>query len=103
MNEVAEATALSRKNIAIRLLFTLLFVIILEIVKCLIYLTVAFQYVYLLVTLKHSEPVRAFAHRLAAFAYQLIRYLTLNDNEKPFPFKAFPAELEASPEEVSFT
>jgi D-alanyl-lipoteichoic acid acyltransferase DltB (MBOAT superfamily) len=103
MNEAAEIAGPSRKDVVIRLLFTILFVAILWIVKCLIYLTVVFQYVYLLVALKHSEPVRAFANRLAAFAYQLIRYLTLNDNEKPFPFKPFPVEMEAPAEEVSFT
>ncbi|MBM4274263.1 MAG: DUF4389 domain-containing protein [Deltaproteobacteria bacterium] len=92
-----------RKNIAIRLLFTLLFVLILGMTKCLIYLTVIFQYVYLLVTLEPSEPVRGFANRLAAYAYQLIRFVTLNDNEKPFPFKPFPPELELPAEEVSFT
>jgi hypothetical protein len=102
MNDVPEPAAPTRKDIAIRLLFTLMFSIILEIVKCLVFLTVAFQYVYLLVALKHSEPVRAFANRLAAFAYQLIRYLALNDNEKPFPFKPFPGEMEPPAEEVSF-
>ncbi len=102
MNEVAETPALTRKDIAMRLLFTLLFAIILGMVKCLIYLTVVFQYAYLLIALKHSDPVRGFANRLAAFAYQLIRYLTLNDNDKPFPFKTFPAEMDAPGEEVSF-
>ncbi|MBM4295612.1 MAG: DUF4389 domain-containing protein [Deltaproteobacteria bacterium] len=103
MNEVAETPAVTRKDIVIRLLLTLLFVIILEMVKCAIYLTVVFQYVYLLAAQKHSEPARAFANRLAAFAYQLIRYLTLNDNEKPFPFKTFPGEMEPPAQEVSFS
>jgi hypothetical protein len=92
----------SRGPIALRLLNTLLFMIIFCIVKAIIFLTVLFQYAYLLVALKHSEPVRTFANKLITYGYRLWRYITLNENRRPFPFTEFPGEMELPEEEVTF-
>ncbi|MDI6853714.1 MAG: DUF4389 domain-containing protein [Deltaproteobacteria bacterium] len=103
MNETASAeNGASRGKIAIRLLFTLLFAMALELVKAALYLSVIFQYVYLLITKTHCEPVRNFGNLAAAYGYRLMRYLTLNDNPRPFPFKEFPQALEAPEEEITF-
>jgi D-alanyl-lipoteichoic acid acyltransferase DltB (MBOAT superfamily) len=96
------AVPVSRTQIAIRLLYTVLFLFVLGILLFLIKLTTVFQYVLLLVTLSSSEPVRRFANQLTAYAYRVMRYLTLNDNERPFPFTEFPKELEPSVSEVKF-
>lgn len=94
--------ALSRSQIGVRLLYTLLFAAIFGILKFLILVTTLFQFVLLFITLKHSEPVRTFANRVVAYGYLVWRYITLNINERPFPFAEFPAELEPPEEEVSF-
>jgi hypothetical protein len=75
---------------------------VLEILKFLIQITVVFQYVYLLVTLTYSKPLKAFTNKLAAYAYRVIRYATLNENERPFPFGEFSKELEKAEEPVRF-
>ena len=101
MNE-SPTPAVTRKNIGIRFLYTILYLIVLEILKILIQLTSLFQFIYLLLTLKYSEPARKFSNRVAAYGYRVMRYLTLNDNVRPFPFSDFPQELEPPVSEVRF-
>jgi hypothetical protein len=96
------APPVSRTQIAIRLLYSVLFLFILGILLFLVKLATVFQYILLLITLSPSEPVRRVSNQLAAYAYRVMRYLTLNDNERPFPFTEFPKELEPSVSEVKF-
>ena len=93
---------ITRKRIAIRLLYTLLYVAIFEVVKTIILLTTIFEYFFLLITLRHNEPARTFANKAATYGYRLMRYLTLNENQRPFPFSEFPAEIELPDEDVRF-
>ena len=51
--------AISRKQVAIRLLYTLLYIAIFELVKTLVLLITLFEYFFLLVTLQHNEPARS--------------------------------------------
>lgn len=97
-----ESPAASRKQIAIRLLYTVLYVAIFEILKTVIFLITIFEYFVLLITLRHNEPARAFANKVATYAYRLMRYLTLNENQRPFPFTEFPAEIDPPDAEVKF-
>jgi hypothetical protein len=91
---------LSRQQIGIRFLYSLLFIFIHQFVKMLIVLTTIFQFVYLLITMETCEPIRRLANKLSTFAYRTLRYLTLNENKKPFPFQEFPDELEPPVSEV---
>lgn len=91
----------SRKQIGIRLLYTLFYLIAFEILKTVIQLIVVFQYIYLLITKKHNEPVRAFSNKVSAYAYRMLRYMTLNENKRPFPFSDFTTEIDP-PEEGNF-
>jgi hypothetical protein len=92
----------TRKQVAIRLLYTLLYVAIFEVVKTIILLITLFEYFFLLITLRHNEPARTFGNKVAAYGYRVMRYLTLNDNQRPFPFADFPAEIELPDENVKF-
>ncbi|MCU0556578.1 MAG: DUF4389 domain-containing protein [Desulfobacterales bacterium] len=85
---------LSRKDIAIRFLYTLLFMAILEIVKLLVQLTVLFQFVYVFFTMNQSQPAARFANRLAAYLYRIARYMSLNEQQRPFPFRDLPDPVE---------
>ena len=96
------ASPVSRKLIAFRLLYTVLFLFVLGILLFLIKLATVFNYILLLITRSHSEPVRRFANQVATYAYYVMRYLTLNDNERPYPFTDFPGDLKAPVEEVTF-
>ena len=104
MEQIPESVAapLSRSQVLMRLLYTVLFLFVMGIVIMIIKLSIAFQYILLLITLKHSEPVRRLTNQLAAYGYRVLRYLTLNDNLRPFPFNEFPQEMEPSEGEVRF-
>jgi hypothetical protein len=39
---------------------------------------------------------------VSVYAYRVLRYATLNENEKPFPFDNFPKEIELPDKEVFF-
>jgi hypothetical protein len=99
---VPEVTPVSRTQIVIRLLYTLLFFIVLGIVHFLINLATVFQYILLLITLSPSEPMRRFANQVAAYGYRVMRYLTLNDNLRPFPFSELPQEMDPPVSDVKF-
>ena len=101
MNDENQET-LTRKQVAIRLLYTLLYVAIFEVVKTIVLLVTVFEYFFLLITLRHNEPARTFANRVATYGYRLMRYMTLSENQRPFPFSEFPAEIELPDEEVRF-
>ena len=92
----------SRKKIAVRLLYTILFLIVFEIVKIIIQVSVIFQYVYLLISKTSNNPIRNFSNKVSVYAYRVLRYVTLNENEKPFPFDNFPKEIELPDKEVFF-
>ena len=95
-------TTTSRKQVAIRLLYTLLYVAIFELVKTIVLLITLFEYFFLLITLQHNEPARTFANQVATYGYRVMRYLTLNENRRPFPFSDFPAAIEFPDEEGRF-
>jgi hypothetical protein len=60
------------------------------------------QYVYLLISKTYSHPIRNFSNKVSVYGYRVLRYLTLNENEKPFPFNNFPKEIELPNPEVFF-
>jgi hypothetical protein len=93
---------ISRKSICVRLLYSLLYLVVFEIVKLIIQITVVFQYIYLLITLEPNDSVRKFSNKVSTYTYDVMRYLTLNKNQRPFPFNDFPAEMEKPADYVSF-
>ena len=92
----------SRKDILIRLLYTVLYLLIFEIIKLIVQVAVVFQYIFLFITLDYNKPVRNFSNKLATYTYDVIRYLTLNKNLRPFPFNDYPEPLEDPVEQVFF-
>jgi hypothetical protein len=91
-----------RKSIAIRLLYTVFYFIVFELLLFILLLSTLFQFIYLFLMGNHSEPLRRFCNKVSTYAYKIIRYVTLNDNNKPFPFADFPNEMEPSEPRVIF-
>lgn len=79
-----------RMDILKRFLITVVCLIVFELVRILVHATVFFQFLYMLIARKQSEPLRKFSNRLSCYVYKLLRYATLNENGKPFPFSEFP-------------
>ena len=95
-------TVVSRRDIIIRLLYTILYLLVFEIIKLIIQITVVFQYIYLFITLSQNDSVRSFSNKLSSYTYDVMRYLTLNKNQRPFPFSDFPPAMEEPVGEVRF-
>ncbi len=93
MAELPPAT-LDRKRIAIRLLYTILYLVVLEILKLIIQVVVLFQYVYLLITARPNDPVRRFGNKVSTYAYRVMRYVCVAENALPFPLSDFPEEIQ---------
>ena len=101
--EASQNVTVPRKKIAIRFVYALFFLLLFEIIKIIFQITVVFQYCYLLVTRTYSTPVREFSNKLAVYAYRLMRYATLNENLRPFPFTSFPETMEDPEADVTFS
>lgn len=79
-----------RMSILKRFLVTIVCLLVFELVRLLVQATVLFQFLYMLIARTQSEPLRKFSNRMSFYAYKLLRYSTLNENPKPFPFNEFP-------------
>ncbi len=74
----------------LRGIFMLLFAVAYGIAELLLFVTAVFQFLYLLVTGKTVERLLIFGENLSRYFYQIIRYLTFNTEERPFPFSDWP-------------
>ena len=84
---------IERKETGIRILLTVLFVLILHAIEVVLGVIVLFELAFALVTKRPpSEHVVRFANRIITYTVQLLRYLTYQDDFRPFPFADFPAE-----------
>lgn len=69
-----------------RVLYMAIFVIIFNIVEFLIAALVIFQVLVLLFTGEKNQRLLGFGSMLSLYVYRILRYLTFNSEEKPFPF-----------------
>lgn len=93
VSETRRTTA-ERGVILKRMLVTLVCMIFLEVTVMIVQLSVLFQYCFLLIAKKRSEPLREFCNSLSQYSYKLMRYNTLNENKRPFPFEKFPSDAD---------
>jgi hypothetical protein len=98
--EKEQKPVVSGKKIGIRLLYTLLFLVILGIVMVIVKVVVVFQFIYFFSTRKPNESVRQFSNKISTYGYRIFRYITLNESQRPFPFTEFPPELEPPEEQI---
>ncbi|UCE87157.1 MAG: DUF4389 domain-containing protein [Deltaproteobacteria bacterium] len=90
-----EGERIPRGDTGIRILLTLLFVLVWTVVESVLLIVVVFELGFALVTERApGDRVRDFANRVVAYVYRIARYLTYNDEQAPFPFAEWPAEVE---------
>ena len=100
--EAEQINEVSRKQIGIRLMYTILFLVILGIVLVIVKVAVIFQFIYFFSTRKSNESVRKFSNTISTYGYRILRYITLNENQRPFPFTDLPPQLEPPEEQITF-
>lgn len=82
----------SRVDILKRFIRTLVCMLAFELVRALAYAIIFVQFAITLINGCPAEPLRSFGNKLSTYAYELLRYSTLNGNRQPFPFSNLPAE-----------
>ncbi len=79
------------KEIWIRGLYMLLFLVIYGVAKSLVFLVMIFHFLALLIARKTYAPLLRFSQGLATYLYEITLYLTFITEEKPFPFREWPS------------
>lgn len=82
--------SLMMKDKWIRLFFMVIYAIVNYVTQLLIWALAAIQFIFTIFLSKPNENLLRFTAGLTAFSYQIIRYLTYNVDEKPFPFTSWP-------------
>lgn len=78
------------KSTWMRGLFMLIFVVIYQVAEIVIGAVVVFQFLSNLFVGHANERLLRFGAQLSTFIYQVMRYLTYNTEERPFPFASWP-------------
>lgn len=93
----SDEPVIDRFDTFLRMVYTLLFFVVNEVLGSVVGLVVVFELVYSLVTQRApSLRVREFANRIVAYGYRLERWVTHNEPDIPFPFSDFPDTVEPS-------
>ena len=88
MEKNREEISANLKNPGIwrRIIYMMLFALILGVVRMLLWVVVAFQVVTALITGSRNPYAQKFGRSLSAYIYQVLLFLTFNTEEMPFPF-----------------
>ena len=85
---------LSNSETWIRLLYVLLFIAIYSVGEFVFAAVVALQFGFLLLTGKHNNNLLRFGGSVSRFLYEVLLYFTFRSDNKPYPFRAWPAANE---------
>lgn len=79
-------THVKERSTWLRLFFMIVFVFVGGIARIVTAAVVVVQFFWVLLTGDRNAPLLNFGQSLATFIYQVVRYLTFNTEERPFPF-----------------
>jgi hypothetical protein len=93
VEEPLEEEWVDRAETGIRALKTLLFFIVARVVETVLAVLILFGLIWTLITRREPSPaVKRFASRVLAYLVEIVRYLTYNDDQAPFPFRELPGD-----------
>lgn len=75
----------------LRLVFMLLFAAVLQLASIVMWVLVAAQFLFSLITGEDNLHLRRFGHSLSTYIYDVLKFLCYSSEEKPFPFADWPA------------
>lgn len=84
----------------LRLLYMLLFAVVLYVAAIVVGLVIVVQFLFALISGKANDNLKQFGGSLSRYIFQVLRFMTYNREEKPFPFSDWP-ESDGSDELVS--
>ena len=74
--------------------YIILFAFIYSIAEVVLAAVVLFQFLTTLFTGNKNERLLEFGNNLSSFIYQILKYLTYNSDDKPYPFDEWPGSTE---------
>lgn len=74
----------------LRFVYMVLFALILGVASYVIVALVVLQFIWALVTADENDKLKEFGSSLSQYIYQMLRFLTYNSEDKPFPFADWP-------------
>ncbi len=83
----------------LKTLFIILFSIIYRVLDVVVLLLVIVQWGFNLTTGQTNPALSEFSDGLARYIAQIVRYITANNNTKPFPFTDWPSKKDQSTEQ----
>ncbi len=89
---------LKNKNTWLRIVFMILFIILLSVARIIVGVTILFQIIVALITGKTNNQATRFGKQLSIYIYDILLYLTFNSEVRPFPFSEWPSISE--PEQI---
>lgn len=97
-NEQLKSNLTSSKH-WLRLIFMLLFAAVLQLASLVMWILVAVQFLFSLITGEDNEHLRRFGHSLSTYIYEVLKFLCYSSEEKPFPFADWPTDSHAAVQE----
>jgi cytoskeletal protein RodZ len=79
---------LKRRSTWVRLVFMLILIAIYAITRIVFGAVIVFQFLWVLFTAETNKQLTELGQSLATYTYQIMRYLSFNTEDKPFPFDA---------------
>lgn len=83
---------MTRKETAIRFLFALLFSAIYSVSELVVFSLAVLQFGFQFILGESNDKVASFSRCLNKYIFQVLQYVTLNEEDKPFPFSDWPSE-----------
>lgn len=83
-----------RKEALLRILVFIISGIILGLWKVLIQVVLVINWIYTLVNSKRNRAMAVFCNRWNTQVYKFLRYITMNTNERPFPFSPLAKDFD---------
>jgi len=98
MNDETKANLLN-PDTWIRLLYMILFALLLVLARLVILAVAVLQFVFVLVTAKPNTSLLELGQGVSKWALQAFLFLTYNSDEKPYPFTDWPETQVIEPQE----
>lgn len=101
-NQQLKSNLLSSKH-WLRLVFMLLYAAVLQLASLVMWVVVAVQFLFSLITGEDNQHLRRFGHSLSTYIYDVLKFLCYSSEEKPFPFADWPVSNPDTTEEATAT
>ena len=85
-------TNLQSKSTWVRVLYMLLFVLAYSVAEFVLGITVVIQVIIKLVTGELNERLKTFGNQISLYIFDVLKFLTFNSEDKPFPFDEWPTD-----------